>query len=99
MLDLSGYDPVFRCNVIRDTMVRLPVYEYDPTDDGLECEVITRILARHSKLRHEAWEIEFDIMLKAASLVIFEKSWYHLGGNERTQVIDEVGAKLRMLRI
>ena len=28
------------------------VYEYDPTDDGPECEVITRILASHPELEH-----------------------------------------------
>ncbi len=25
------------------------IYDYDPTDDGPECEVITRILARHPR--------------------------------------------------
>jgi hypothetical protein len=30
------------------------VYEYDPADDGPECEIITRILASHPELAREA---------------------------------------------
>ena len=36
--------------VYRDRQMCRFVYEYDPTDDGPECEIITRITAHHTTL-------------------------------------------------
>lgn len=68
------------------------IYTYDPTDDGPECEVITRILARYPLYVPglEKQVIQSSRHLEAASLVLFGKSFKDIGEERRTIVRDRV---------
>lgn len=74
------------------------MYEYDPTDDGPECETITRILAKHpGGLYKEAQRYEMGVMFESAARIMFGIGWDKIGPNQKTLVVDEVALKFASL--
>lgn len=74
----------------------ISVYEYDSADNGPECEVITRILAKHSLYVIEAEKKVFHVnrYFEAAALVLFGKSFDKLTVEHSTIVRNRVTATL-----
>lgn len=68
------------------------VYSYDPTDDGPECETITRILARHPLYVPgvEKQVIQASRYLEVAALVLCGKPFAEIGEAWRTIVRERV---------
>ena len=64
------------------------IYDYDSTDDGPECEVITRILAAYPRYRagEERRSIESTRLLDRTSLLFYERQYDELGSKERDVV-------------
>ena len=64
------------------------IYDYDPTEDGPECEVITRILAAHPHYRSggEKRSIEQTRLLDRTSLLFYERRYDELGNEARDRV-------------
>jgi hypothetical protein len=77
------------------------VYVYDPADDGPECEVITRILARHPlyvpSLEKQA--IKVSRHLDAAALALYGKPFAKIGEDRRTIVRERVAQTLARKRV
>jgi hypothetical protein len=65
------------------------VYEYDPTADGPECEIITSIKVSYPyyKPGRERKQIAYWRLLDRAALLLFGESYHELGGNSQTYVI------------
>ncbi len=72
------------------------VYMYDPTDDGPECEIITRTLARHPLYVAgvEKQTIQASRYLEAAALVLYGKPFAEIGEERRTVVRNRVSQTL-----
>ena len=72
------------------------IYTYDPADDGPECEVITRILAKHPLYVAGAEKpaIKAGRYLEAAALVLFGKSFASLTEEYRTVVRGRIAKTL-----
>lgn len=75
------------------------VYQYDPTDDGPECEIITRHIAKQVFYvpGAEAQAIEFSMMLDAGAQIIYRTPFATLGDNQQAQVRSEVARKYAAL--
>lgn len=71
-------------------------YQYDPTADGPEVDVITRILAKHSLYIPgvEQREIEMSRYLDSAALVLFGGLFSGIGEARRTLVRARVAETL-----
>jgi len=63
-------------------------YDYDSTDDGPECEVITRILAHHPLYVSgvEKQSLKYSRCLDVAALVLYGKAFDKIGEECRTIV-------------
>jgi hypothetical protein len=70
----------------------LGVYEYDPAEDGPECEIITRILAKHPLYRvgTEKRALHKSLMLDRASIIAYGRLFKHIGANAQAYVIKRV---------
>lgn len=64
------------------------IYEYDPTDEGPECEVITRILARHPLYvsGEEKRRLRMMRSLDAVSLITYQKLFRELAPSTQSEV-------------
>lgn len=70
------------------------VFVYDPTDDGPECETITRILAKHSLYvpGMEKRAIAASRSLELVSLLRYKKSFAQLNTEQKFAVHHAVAA-------
>jgi hypothetical protein len=68
--DISGHEAAFH-----NTPFTV-AYEYDPTDDGPECETITRILAKHPVyvLGRERKDIALEFTLDIAAQMLYSNT-------------------------
>jgi hypothetical protein len=71
-------------------------YEYDPADDGPECEIITRILARHPLYIPgvEKRFIKFSRMLDVAAIAQFSQAFADISEDERAVIRNRVSIAL-----
>ena len=69
-------------------------YEYDPTDDGPECETITRILAKHPfyKPGQEKHDIALWRVLNRTALLLYSQGYDTLRSDMQEVVIKRVAA-------
>jgi hypothetical protein len=68
------------------------IYDYDPTDDGPECEVITRILAKHPLYMPGAEKkaIHFSRILEVAALALHHRPFSNLRAEEQAIIRSKV---------
>ncbi|SRR6266446_1180917 len=86
----SVHEDYFHLNPMRK------LYNYDPTDDGPECEVITRILAHHSLYVPgvEKQIIKFSRMLDIAAIAQFSRMFADISEDERNIIRNRVAVSL-----
>lgn len=79
---VSGHAMAFCMSPMSD------VYEYDPAENGPECEVITQILARHPLYipGRERSSLQETRLLDAESLKLYHKRYAKLGAYGREKV-------------
>jgi hypothetical protein len=92
-LEANGHEAAFLANPFAS------VYSYDRADDGPECEVITRISAKHPHYFEfmngtEKRALEYSRYLDAASLVLLEKHFADLGYYDQNAVRQIVARKV-----
>lgn len=77
----SGHAMVFY------TSPRAGVYDYDPADDGPECEVITRVLAHHPLYRpgKEAEHLKLSTFVDATAKYLF--GWEYAECNQAEKAV------------
>lgn len=79
-------------------LCRLPggVYDYDPADDGPECEIVTRILAQHPLYVAgvEKRAIRYSRLLDCAALVLFQHPFADIGEDARMFIRNRVAQTL-----
>jgi hypothetical protein len=83
--EISGHRLAWVCN-------NRGVYDYDPTDDGPECEVITRILASqplYSPSR-EAELLRFQHFVDKVARAMYSERYGRLGVRRKLKVVAKV---------